>query len=131
MVRTARAWDIGLAAAILAVVLLGWLTAPGSNGGALHSRQFVGPVPLSGRAGRGGGVTGNFYVAPVGYSPRAYPAAKTLQRPPGHRPAPSLIRPALPRVRSDQVRARSEAAGAGSRVSTLATGKRGRRRRGR
>lgn len=32
--RTARGWDIGLAAAILAVVLLGWLTAPGSGGAA-------------------------------------------------------------------------------------------------
>lgn len=37
MVRTVRGWDIGLAAAILAVVLLGWLTAPGSNGAAPHS----------------------------------------------------------------------------------------------
>jgi hypothetical protein len=29
--RTARGWDIGLAAGIVAVVLLGWLTAPGST----------------------------------------------------------------------------------------------------
>jgi hypothetical protein len=64
--RTARGWDIGLAAAILAVVLLGWLTAPGSNG------------------------------APPGYSPRARPAAKTFQRPPGHGPVQPMTRPAVP-----------------------------------
>ena len=44
-VRTVRGGDIGLAAAILAVVLLGWLTASGSRG-------------------PGGDGTGNFYVAP-------------------------------------------------------------------
>lgn len=45
-VRTVHGWDIGLAAAILAVVLLGWLTAAGSNGAALHSRQPVSPAHL-------------------------------------------------------------------------------------
>jgi hypothetical protein len=53
-VRTVRGWDIGLAAAILAVVLLGWLTAPGSNGAAPHSGQLVGRLsclPGPGRAG--------------------------------------------------------------------------------
>jgi hypothetical protein len=39
--RTIRGWDIGLAAAILAVVLLGWLTAPGSNAAAPHHGQLV------------------------------------------------------------------------------------------
>jgi hypothetical protein len=62
--RTVGGWDIGLAAAILAVVLLGWLTAPGSNGAAPHPAQLVGPARLSGQAGPGGDVTGNFYVAP-------------------------------------------------------------------
>ena len=50
MVRTVRGWDIGLAAAILAVVLLGWLTAPGSNGAAPHSGQLR-PGRLPARAG--------------------------------------------------------------------------------
>jgi hypothetical protein len=45
---TVRGWDIGLAAAIAALVFLGWLTAPASNGAAPHSRQFVGPARLSG-----------------------------------------------------------------------------------
>ena len=40
-VRTVRGWDIGLAAAILAVVLLGWLTAPGSSAPAPHHEQLV------------------------------------------------------------------------------------------
>jgi hypothetical protein len=57
--RTARGWDIGLAAAILAVVLLGWLTAPGSSGAAPHSGQVVRPARLSGQARPGGEVTGN------------------------------------------------------------------------
>jgi hypothetical protein len=53
--RTARGWDIGLGAAILAVVLLGWLTAPGGNGApASHSGQPVVPARLSSRAGPGG-----------------------------------------------------------------------------
>ena len=43
-VGTVRGWDIGSAVAIVAVVLLGWLTAPGGNGAAPHSRQFAGPV---------------------------------------------------------------------------------------
>jgi hypothetical protein len=43
-----------LAAAIVAVVLLGWLTAPASNGAAPHSGQL---------AGRGH-VTADFHVAP-------------------------------------------------------------------
>jgi hypothetical protein len=64
VVRTVRGWDIGLAAAILAVVLLSWLTAPGSNSAAPHSGQLIGPARLSGRAGPGGDVTGNSYVAP-------------------------------------------------------------------
>jgi hypothetical protein len=68
-VRTIRGWDIGLAAAILAVVLLGWLTAPGSNGAAPHSGQLVGRAQLSARPvavrpGPGGDGTGNLYVAP-------------------------------------------------------------------
>jgi len=63
-VRTVRGWDIGLAAAILAVVLLGWLTAPGSNGAAPHSGQLVGPAQLSARPGPGGDGTGNLHVAP-------------------------------------------------------------------
>jgi len=63
-VRAVRGGDIGLAAAILAVVLLGWLTAPGSNGAASHSGQLVVPAQLSARPGPGGGGTGNFYVAP-------------------------------------------------------------------
>jgi hypothetical protein len=50
-VRTVRGGDIGLAAAILAVVLLGWLTAPGGNGAAPHSGQLVGPVQVSARPG--------------------------------------------------------------------------------
>jgi hypothetical protein len=53
-VRSVRGWDVGLAAAIAAVVLLGWLTAPASNGAAPHSGQL---------AGRGH-VTGNSHVAP-------------------------------------------------------------------
>jgi len=69
-VRTVRGWDIGLAAAILAVVLLGWLTAAGSNGAAPHSGQPVGPAQLSARPGPGGDGTGNLHVAP------------------GHRPGP-------------------------------------------
>ena len=87
-VRTVRGWDIGLAATILAVVLLGWLTAPGGNGAAPRSGQLVRPARLSDRTGPGGDVTGNFYVAP---------AARSLQRPPGYRPAPSMTRPASPR----------------------------------
>jgi hypothetical protein len=63
-VRAVRGWDIGLAAAILAVVLLGWLTAPGSNGAAPHSGQLVGPAQLSARPGPGGNGTGNVYVRP-------------------------------------------------------------------
>jgi len=68
-VRTVRGWDLGLAAAILAVVLLGSLTAPGSNGAAPHSGQLVGPAqvfarPVPARPGPGGDGTGNFYVAP-------------------------------------------------------------------
>jgi len=63
-VRSIRCWDVGLAAAIVAVVLLGWLTAPASNGAAPHSGHLVGPARLSGRAGPGGHVTGNFYIAP-------------------------------------------------------------------
>ena len=42
-VWSARGWDVGVAAAIVAVVLLGWLTAPASNGAAPHSGQLVGP----------------------------------------------------------------------------------------
>ena len=61
-VRTVRGGDIGLAAAILAVVLLGWLTAAGSNGTAHHSGQLVGPAQLSARPGPGR--AGNLYVAP-------------------------------------------------------------------
>lgn len=61
-VRTVRGWDIGLAAAILAVVLLGWLTAPGSNGAAPHSGQLAGPARLSARPGPGR--DGNLYVVP-------------------------------------------------------------------
>jgi len=68
--RTIRGWDVGLAAAILAVVLLAWLTAPGSDSAVSH---FGG-----------------------GHSLRAHPAAKTLQRPPGRGAALSLTRPALP-----------------------------------
>jgi hypothetical protein len=49
-VRSARGWDVGLAAAIAAVVLLGWLTAPGSNGAAPHSGQLVSPARPSGQA---------------------------------------------------------------------------------
>ena len=63
-VRTVHGWDIGLAAAILAVVLLGWLSAPGSNGAQPHSGQLVGPVQLSTRPGPGGDGSGNRYVAP-------------------------------------------------------------------
>ena len=62
--RTVGGWDIGLAAAILAVVLLGWLTAPGSNGAAPHSGQLVGPAQVSARPGPGGAGTGNLYIAP-------------------------------------------------------------------
>jgi hypothetical protein len=67
--RTARGWDIGLAAAILAVVLLGWLTAPGSGGAAPHSGQVVSPSRLASRATPGvarpgGAVTGNLHAAP-------------------------------------------------------------------
>jgi hypothetical protein len=61
---TVRGWDIGLAAAILAVVLLGWLTALGSNSAPPPSGQLVGRARLSGRAWPGGDVTGSFYVAP-------------------------------------------------------------------
>jgi hypothetical protein len=50
-VRTGRGGDIGLAAAILAVVLLGWLTAPGGNGAARHPGQLAGPVQMSARPG--------------------------------------------------------------------------------
>jgi hypothetical protein len=68
-VRTVRGGDIGLAAAILAVVLLGWLTASGSSGAAPGSGQPVSPAQLSARPaaarpGPGGDGTGNFYVAP-------------------------------------------------------------------
>jgi hypothetical protein len=63
-VGTVRGWDIGLAAVIVAVVFFGWLTAPGSNGAAPHSRKFAGPARLSGRAGPGGDVVGSFCVAP-------------------------------------------------------------------
>jgi hypothetical protein len=63
-VGTGRGWDIGLAAAILGVVLLGWLSAPGDNGAVPHSGRLVGPAQLSGRTGPGGAVTGNFYPAP-------------------------------------------------------------------
>ena len=63
-VRTVRGWDIGLAAAILAVVFLGWLTAPGSNGAAPHSGQLGGPAQVSARPGPGGAGTGNLYIAP-------------------------------------------------------------------
>ena len=70
MVRTVRGWDIGLAAAILAVVLLGWLTAPGSNGAAPHSGQLAGPA--LGRAGDASSAR------------------------PANGPAPSMTRPALP-----------------------------------
>jgi hypothetical protein len=43
MVRTVRGWDIGVTAAILAVVMLGWLVAAcGGNGlpGAARSAQY-------------------------------------------------------------------------------------------
>jgi hypothetical protein len=63
-VRAVRGWDIGLAAAILAVVLLGWLTAPGSNGAAPYSGQLVSPARLSARPGPGGYGTGYRYAAP-------------------------------------------------------------------
>lgn len=63
-VRTVRGSDIGLAAAILAVVLLGWLTAPGSNGAGPHSGQLVGPAQLSARPGPGGYGTGYRHAAP-------------------------------------------------------------------
>jgi hypothetical protein len=63
-VRAVRGWDIGLAAAIAAVVLLGWLTAPGSNRAVPHSGQLVSPAPLSARSGPGGYGTGYRYVAP-------------------------------------------------------------------
>jgi hypothetical protein len=43
-VGTVRGWDIGSAVAIVTVVFLGWLTAPGGNGAAPHSR-LVGPAP--------------------------------------------------------------------------------------
>ena len=46
-VGTVRGWDIGSAVAIVAVVLLGWLTAPGGNGAAPHSRQFPATGPAS------------------------------------------------------------------------------------
>jgi hypothetical protein len=63
--RTVRGWDIGLAAAILAVVLLGWLTAPGGSGAPAHrSGQLVVPVRMSSRAGPGGPVSGTRFVAP-------------------------------------------------------------------
>jgi len=89
-VRTVRGWDIGLAAAIVAVVLLGWLTVPGSSGAAPHSRQLVGPPQLSGQAGQGWDVTGNFYVAPR----RAAGNEGAVAR---GGPASSMTRPALPR----------------------------------
>jgi hypothetical protein len=57
--RAVPGWDIGLAAAILAVVLLGWLTAPGGNSAAPHSGQLVSPAQLSARPGLGGYGTGN------------------------------------------------------------------------
>jgi hypothetical protein len=63
-VRTVRGWDIGMAAAILAVLLLGWLTALGSNGAAPHSGQLVGPGQLSARPGPGGDGTASPYAAP-------------------------------------------------------------------
>jgi hypothetical protein len=64
-VRTARGWDIAVVAAIVAVLLLGWLTSFGAGGGAApRSGQLVVPVRLSARPGPGRGVTGNGYVAP-------------------------------------------------------------------
>jgi hypothetical protein len=64
-VRTARGWDIAVVAAIVAVLLLGWLTSFGAGGGAPpRSGQLVVPAPLSARPGPGRGVTGYGYVAP-------------------------------------------------------------------
>jgi hypothetical protein len=78
---TVHGWDIGLAAAIVAVVFLGWLTAPGSNGAAPHSRQFAGPARLSGGARQGGHVVGSFYVAgPPGSDDHPAPARPPVMR---------------------------------------------------
>lgn len=53
--RSISGWDAGLAAAIAAVVLLGWLTAAGGTAAAAHPERPAGPA-----------------VCPAGeYSPRA------------------------------------------------------------
>ena len=63
--RTVRGWDIAVAAAILAVVLLGWLTSLGGGGApASKSGQLVVPARLSARPGPGGGSTGQLHIAP-------------------------------------------------------------------
>jgi hypothetical protein len=93
--RTARGWDIGLAAAILAVVLLGWLTAPGTGGAAPHSGQVMSPARLSGRATPGvvrpRGSPGRG-TAPATSTPRPGRAAGTGTPP----PRAGATRPALP-----------------------------------
>jgi hypothetical protein len=39
--RAVRGWDIAVAGAIVAVVSLGWLTAPGGGAGSSHPRHPV------------------------------------------------------------------------------------------